>query len=104
MGHAPLTFADLAYVRFHGQNREQWTKASTRDERYDYDYSDEELQSWVSVIHDLSTQVKDTYVYFNNHYQGKAAKNAKTFGKVFRIVPTGIRRAAAPYWLNGRAV
>jgi len=70
--------ADFAYVRFHGQNREHWARASTRNERYDFDYSDEELQSWVPVIADLSKQVKDTYVYFNNHYQGKAAKNAKT--------------------------
>jgi uncharacterized protein YecE (DUF72 family) len=69
--------ADLAYVRFHGQNREQWARASTRNERYDYDYSDEQLQEWVPVIANLGT-VKDTYVYFNNHYQGKAAKNAKT--------------------------
>ena len=70
--------ADVAYVRSHGQNRDHWTRTSSRDERYDYDYSDEELRGWVPVIAGLSTQVKDTYVYFNNRYQGKGAKNAKT--------------------------
>jgi uncharacterized protein YecE (DUF72 family) len=70
--------ADFAYVRFHGQNRAMWEGRASRNERYDYDYSDEEIQGWVPVIADLSKGVKDTYVYYNNHYQGKAAKNAKT--------------------------
>lgn len=47
-------------------------RASSRNERYDYDYSDEELQGWVSVIADLSKQ--EIYLYFNNHYRGKAVK------------------------------
>lgn len=74
----PHVTGDIAYVRFHGQNTEQWAKSSTRNERYDYDYSDEELRGWVPVIADLAAEVKAVYVYFNNHYRGKAAKNART--------------------------
>jgi uncharacterized protein YecE (DUF72 family) len=70
------TTSDIAYIRFHGQNRDQWVKASTRDARYDYDYSEEELCRWVPVLINLSKDVKEVYVYFNNHYRGKAAKNA----------------------------
>jgi len=73
----PHVTGDIAYVRFHGQNTEQWAKASTRNERYDYDYSDEELRGWVPVIADLAAEAKAVYVYFNNHYRGKAAKNAR---------------------------
>ena len=72
------TTSDIAYVRFHGQNRAHWEKASTRNARYDYDYSDEELQGWVPVLIGLSKDVKEVYVYFNNHYRGQAAKNADT--------------------------
>ena len=70
--------SDIAYLRFHGQNKAMWEGKASRNERYDYNYSDEEIQGWVPVIADLSSRVKDTYVYYNNHYQGKAAKNAKT--------------------------
>jgi uncharacterized protein YecE (DUF72 family) len=55
-----------------------WERKASRNERYDYDYSDAEIQRWVPVIAGLATDVKEVYVYFNNHYQGKAAKNAKT--------------------------
>src|SRR5689334_1770096 len=66
----PVMTADVAYVRLDEQNRDHWARTSSGDERYDYDYSDEELRGWVPVIAGLSTQVKDTYVYFNNHYHG----------------------------------
>lgn len=78
----PEVTAAFVYLRFHGQNREHWARTSNRDERYDYDYSDEELRGWAPVIASLSTQVKDTYVYFNNHYQGNGAKNAKTLDRL----------------------
>jgi uncharacterized protein YecE (DUF72 family) len=73
--------SDIACVRFHGQNKAMWEGKASRDQRYDYEYSDEELKEWVPVIAGLNDKgVKDTYVYFNNHYQGKAAKNARTLG------------------------
>jgi uncharacterized protein YecE (DUF72 family) len=46
------------------------------------DYSDEELRGWVPVIAGLTARVKDTYVYFNNHYHGNGAKNAKTLDRL----------------------
>jgi uncharacterized protein YecE (DUF72 family) len=72
------TSAEIAYFRFHGQNREKWAEAATRDERYDYSYTDDELKEWAESIITLSYKVKQEYVYFNNHYQGAAAKNAHT--------------------------
>jgi uncharacterized protein YecE (DUF72 family) len=68
---------NLAYVRFHGQNSPKWAGKATRDERYDYEYTDEELREWVEPIDNLTKYVEQTYVYFNNHYRAKAAKNAQ---------------------------
>ena len=69
--------SDLACVPFHGQNREQWaSKTATRDQRYDYDYSEEELKEWVPTLFGLQKKVKETYVLFNNHYNAKAPANA----------------------------
>ncbi|MDI3461946.1 MAG: hypothetical protein OJF50_000767 [Nitrospira sp.] len=74
--------SDLAYVRFHCQNKAMWEGKASRNQRYDYEYSDEELKAWVPVIASLNTQgAKDTYMYFNNHFRGKAAKNALTLGQ-----------------------
>lgn len=81
--------ADVAYIRLHGQNEAHWAKPSTRNERYDYDYSDEELRGWVPVINDLSQQTKNVFVYFNNHYRGKAAKNALTLENFLKSFTPG---------------
>jgi uncharacterized protein YecE (DUF72 family) len=67
---------NIAYVRFHGQNAPKWEGKATRDERYDYEYTEEELREWVEPIVNVTKYVEQTYVYFNNHYRAKAAKNA----------------------------
>jgi uncharacterized protein YecE (DUF72 family) len=41
------------------------------------------------VIADLSKDVKETYIYYNNHYQGKAARNAKTLAGFLESYQTG---------------
>ncbi|HET6934108.1 MAG TPA: DUF72 domain-containing protein [Candidatus Angelobacter sp.] len=76
------TTSDIAYVRFHGQNKAMWEGKASRDQRYDYEYNDDELKEWVPVITRVNKGKKDTYVYFNNHYRGKAAQNAKTLGNL----------------------
>ena len=67
----------IAYFRFHGQNAQKWAGAATRNERYDYEYSEDELSEWVEPITNVSKYADQTYVNFNNHYRGKAAKNAQ---------------------------
>jgi uncharacterized protein YecE (DUF72 family) len=84
--------APIAYVRFHGRNADKWAGPATRNERYDYDYSDEELKEWVEPITTLGKYSETTYVLFNNHYRGKAAKNAETLQHMLKTprptVPT----------------
>jgi uncharacterized protein YecE (DUF72 family) len=69
--------ADVAYVRFHGRNAAKWWKHDEAWERYDYLYSESELAEWVPGIQSLATQAATTYIFFNNHYQGKAVQNAQ---------------------------
>jgi len=77
--------SDFAYVRFHGQNTAMWEGKASRNQRYDYEYSDHELKAWVPAITGLKKQgAKDTYVYFNNHFRGKAARNALTLGQLLQ--------------------
>lgn len=48
----------------------------SRDSRYDYLYSRQELRPWVDSIRDIAKEGPDTYVITNNHFRGKAAVNA----------------------------
>ncbi len=62
-----------ATVRLHGRNDNKnhyW---------YDYLYSESELIPWASKIKKLKEQVNSIFVYFNNHYSGKAIINAMQF-------------------------
>lgn len=68
--------ARLGYVRLHGQNYKDWFRDSaTRDERYNYLYSEEELTPWVEKIKRMREHTKRIFVVTNNHYRGQAAVN-----------------------------
>ena len=69
--------SQTGYVRFHGRNREKWWRHNDPAERYEYVYSDAELQEWVPKIHALDRITETVYVFMNNHPQGKAVQNAK---------------------------
>lgn len=68
--------SEVGYVRFHGRSAKTWWRG-TNVSRYDYLYSDDELAPWADRIADVEAQTRDTYVMFNNHANGKAAKNAE---------------------------
>jgi uncharacterized protein YecE (DUF72 family) len=68
--------SDSAYVRLHGRNKEKWHEHEEAWERYDYSYSPAELAEWAGRIKELGRSASRVYVYFNNHFHGKAARNA----------------------------
>ncbi len=69
----------VGYIRLHGRNYENWFTTKETDngaERYDYLYSMDELDSWVSRIKKVAERAEVTYVIANNHFQGKAVANS----------------------------
>jgi uncharacterized protein YecE (DUF72 family) len=69
----------IGYVRFHGRRYDTWFNDDTKlpaHERYNYLYSPDELQPWVSRIREVQQSTPSTFVVTNNHYQGKAVVNA----------------------------
>jgi uncharacterized protein YecE (DUF72 family) len=46
-------------------------------DRYDYLYSEAELQEWVGKIREMSAKAKKTFIFFNNCHVGQAATGAK---------------------------
>ena len=73
----------VGYVRFHGRNAKNWWGKSGGD-RYDYDYSAEELAEWVGRIRSLQQKTQKTYLFFNNCHMGHAVVNAKQMEDLLR--------------------
>lgn len=70
-----LATGKFGYVRFHGRNAANWWKG-TNQTRYDYNYSGSEMDEWLIKIAGLLKKTYKTYIFFNNHPQGKAIQNA----------------------------
>jgi uncharacterized protein YecE (DUF72 family) len=70
---------DTGYIRFHGRNSASWWEHEHAYQRYDYMYSQEELAEWIPKAKEITDGAKKTFIYFNNHYKGKAAKSALLF-------------------------
>lgn len=70
--------ADFAYVRLHGRNAEKWWNHERPEQRYTYLYSNAELSEWRTRLVEMATQTTEVYVFFNNHFEGRAPSNALT--------------------------
>jgi uncharacterized protein YecE (DUF72 family) len=80
-----MTSPRVGYVRFHGRNSEKWYGHAHPDERYDYMYSDDELLEWKKGITWLGRQCEQAYVFFNNHRNGQAVRNAGMLQKLLGL-------------------
>jgi len=83
-----------AYVRFHGRNADTWNKrGGSASERFDYLYSDAELEEWVGPLRELGEQAEQAYAFFNNNAtspdgrggrMAQAAANAKELQRLLQ--------------------
>jgi uncharacterized protein YecE (DUF72 family) len=66
-----------AYVRLHSRNAENWYRSGV--ERYDYNYSDDELGEWVEELAQRQRQggTERAMFLFNNCHRSQAAVNAR---------------------------
>jgi uncharacterized protein YecE (DUF72 family) len=68
------------YVRLHSRQAENWYGADA--ERYDYDYSDEELGEWVDLLAGADATDQALFL-FNNCHRSQAAVNARRLATRF---------------------
>jgi uncharacterized protein YecE (DUF72 family) len=83
-----------AYVRFHGRNAGTWNKrGGSASERFDYLYSDDELEEWVGPLRELAGRAEQAYAFFNNNAtspdgrggrMAQAAANAKELQRLLQ--------------------
>ncbi|HEY5812254.1 MAG TPA: DUF72 domain-containing protein [Terrimicrobiaceae bacterium] len=76
-----LTHSRLAYLRLHGRNERGYIAGRTVAERFDYDYSPEEIKDIADRVGHLAEEAEDVHVAFNNNhsfYAPKAALNLRS--------------------------
>ena len=83
--------APVGYVRLHGRNYEHWfTSNEHPEERYNYLYSQAELEPWAARIQNIARRTEVTFVITNNHFQGKAIANALQLVSLLRNQPVRV--------------
>ncbi len=76
--------SDMAYLRFHGRNKERWWQGDN-ETRYQYLYSKGEVTELVDKVKTASEQTNYTFALFNNHWQGYAPRNAVDMMKALQL-------------------
>lgn len=69
-----VTSDNVAYVRLHGRNAKHWWQGGAL--RYDYSYSEEQLNEWAERLRRMGSKATKVFVLFNNCHLGQAAQNA----------------------------
>ena len=67
-----LVTAPTAYVRLHGRNSEKWWEHDQAWERYDYSYSEQELEEWIPHLAQMKERAENLFVFANNHWEGQS--------------------------------
>jgi uncharacterized protein YecE (DUF72 family) len=77
------TSRELAMIRFHGHNAENWEKPGlTAAERFRYLYSERELDEWVQPALELASQASRLHLLMNNCYEDYGVRNAAQIGNL----------------------
>jgi uncharacterized protein YecE (DUF72 family) len=72
----PAVTNGIAYVRFHGRNLATWNKrGGSAAERFDYLYSDEELEEWLPTLKELAGRAQQAFAFFNNNSSSQDPQN-----------------------------
>jgi uncharacterized protein YecE (DUF72 family) len=79
-----VTCPELAYLRLHGRNAGTWQGSRTVAERFDWQYSDEELGEWVGPVIDMAERAQEVAVVFNNNHGDFALRSAARFGELLK--------------------
>src|SRR5919201_2077404 len=76
-----ITNPQFTYLRLHGRNAEGYLKGKTVAARFDYDYSDAEIDAIAQRARRLAERAQEAHVIFNNNnldYAPRAATRLRT--------------------------
>ncbi len=73
---AEATAAGLAYMRFHGRNAVEWWRHAAAEDRYNYLYTERELQPFSAAAQSAGATLKKAYLFFTIHFSAQGVANA----------------------------
>src|SRR5690349_18559565 len=82
------TGSDLYYLRLHGRNAKEWWDHAESEDRYNYFYSEEELEPIAEKVKDIRSMVRKAYLFLNNHFSAQSVANATTLKSMLDIPVT----------------
>jgi uncharacterized protein YecE (DUF72 family) len=93
LGPSAMVTSEPGYFRLHGRNAKNWfrEKEAVYGDRYDYLYTEAELDDLLRPIRQIAAKAKRTFVIFNNHKDAKAFANALQLK--LRVQPGTVVRA-----------
>jgi uncharacterized protein YecE (DUF72 family) len=71
-----VTCPKLAYLRLHGRNERGYIAGKSVAERFNYDYSDDEIAEVATRVRKLAEETEEIHVAFNNNYSLYAPRAA----------------------------
>jgi uncharacterized protein YecE (DUF72 family) len=74
-----VTNPKLAYIRMHGRNTEGYLTGKSVAERFDWDYSDDELCEIARRVESMAEQAGEVHAMFNNNRGADAPSAAQRF-------------------------
>lgn len=74
-----VTSPKLAYLRLHGRDANAYLTGKTVAERFNYDYSTEELKEVAGTTQRLAEEAEEVHIVFNNNHSNLAPKAAEAF-------------------------
>jgi len=80
--HRPAATTTTGYLRLHSRNADNWYAGAA--ERYDYNYSREELSRLIEEWSKLEQELDRVFTFFNNCHRGQAAENAEGFRRILQ--------------------
>jgi uncharacterized protein YecE (DUF72 family) len=89
----PVTNPELAYLRLHGRDARAYTTGKTVAARFNYDYSDEEIDEVAARSHELAKEASEVHVVFNNNALDYAPHAALRMRKALgQMIPPTVRQ------------
>jgi uncharacterized protein YecE (DUF72 family) len=80
------THPRIALLRLHGRNKATWNiKSAASSSRFDYYYSQDELEAMVPEIRHVASKVQTLQILFNTNYQDQGQANARLMRQVLAV-------------------
>jgi uncharacterized protein YecE (DUF72 family) len=91
-----ITNDKLAYLRAHGRNARGYISGRTVAERFNYDYSDAELEEIAKRSAKLAGKARELHVIYNNNASDYAPRAGLRFQNILANEYPGLRAPATP--------